>query len=224
MGYGIRVLVEGPRACFTRPEMKAERVSYDVITPSAARGIIEAVYWKPAIRWHIDRIEVLNEIRFDTFRRNELESKLSYRNAKAASERDEPLEISAAANRQQRATLYLRDVRYVIDAHFVLTNCAGEGDTPEKHYNIALRRLRKGQHFMQPVLGCREFPAWVTLIEDGAEPPRDGFYAATEERDLGFMLYDLDFSNPESPDPSFYRAVMRRGVIDVAAARDGVVS
>lgn len=224
MGYGIRVLVEGPRACFTRPEMKAERVSYDVITPSAARGIIEAVYWKPAIRWYIDRIEVLNEIRFDTFRRNELESKLSYRNAKAACERDEPLEISAAANRQQRATLYLRDVRYVIDAHFDLTGCVGEGDTPEKHYNIALRRLRKGQHFMQPVLGCREFPAWVTLIEDGDEPPCDGFYAATEERDLGFMLYDLDFSNPESPAPSFYRAVMHHGVIDVAAARDGVIS
>ena len=224
MGYGIRVLVEGPRACFTRPEMKAERVSYDVITPSAARGIIEAVYWKPAIRWHIDQIEVLNEIRFDTFRRNELESKLSYRNAKAACERDEPLEISATANRQQRATLYLRDVRYVIDAHFDLTDRAGEGDTPEKHYNIALRRLRKGQHFMQPVLGCREFPAWVTIIENGIEPPHDGFYAATEERDLGFMLYDLDFSNPESPNPSFYRAVMRRGVIDVAAASDGVVS
>lgn len=224
MGYGIRVLVEGPRACFTRPEMKAERVSYDVITPSAARGIIEAVYWKPAIRWHIDRIEVLNEIRFDTFRRNELESKLSYRNAKAACERNEPLEISAAANRQQRATLYLRDVRYVIDAHFDLTDRAGEGDTPEKHYNIALRRLRKGQHFVQPVLGCRELPAWVTLIEDGDESPCGGFYAATEERDLGFMLYDLDFSNPESPVPSFYRAVMRHGVIDVAAARDGVVS
>ena len=227
MGFGIRVLVEGPRACFTRPEMKAERVSYDVITPSAARGIIEAVYWKPAIRWQIDRIEVLNEIKFDTFRRNEVGSKISYRNVKAADERGEflePIDTNADAQRMQRSTLYLRDVRYLIDAHFSLTECAGKDDTPEKHYNIVLRRLRKGQHFMQPALGCREFPAWVTLLEDGDEPPCDGFYAATEERDLGFMLYDLDFSNSESPVPSFYRAVMRHGVIDVAAARDGVIS
>lgn len=224
MGYGIRVLIEGPRACFTRPEMKAERVSYDVITPSAARGIIEAVYWKPAIRWRIDRIEVLNEIHFDTFRRNELESKLSYRNAKAACEKDEPLSISASANRQQRATLYLRDVRYVVDAHFEMTDRVGDEDTPEKHYNIILRRLRKGQHFMQPVLGCREFPAKVTLLEEDRELSAAGFYAEVPERDLGFMLYDLDFTNPESPEPHFYRAVMRRGVIDVAEAAGEMVS
>ena len=223
MGYGIRVLVEGPRACFTRPEMKAERVSYDVITPSAARGIIEAIYWKPAIRWRIDYIEVLNEIRFDTFRRNELESKMSYLNAKAACEKGKPLAINSCANRQQRATLYLRDVCYVIDAHFELTDCAGEGDTPEKHYNIVLRRLRKGQHFMQPVLGCRGFPARVSLLEDGQEVA-GGFYAEVPERDLGFMLYDMDFTNPESPEPHFFRAVMRHGVIDVAGAEGGVVS
>ena len=116
MGYGIKVLARGPRACFTRPEMKAERVSYDVITPSAARGLIEAVYWKPAIRWHIDRIEVLNEIRFDTFRRNELGGKLSYRNAKAAMERGEEVWTAANDDRQQRATMYLKDVAYLIDA------------------------------------------------------------------------------------------------------------
>lgn len=147
MGYGIKVLARGPRACFTRPEMKAERVSYDVITPSAARGLIEAVYWKPAIRWHIDRIEVLNEIRFDTFRRNELGGKLSYRNAKAAMERGEEVWTAANDDRQQRATMYLKDVAYLIDAHFTLTEQAGEDDTVEKHYNIALRRLRKGQCF-----------------------------------------------------------------------------
>ena len=223
MGFGIRVHVSGPRACFTRPEMKAERVSYDVITPSAARGIIEAVYWKPSIRWVIDRIEVLNEIRFDTFRRNELASKLSYANAKKACEKDVELHIVASENRQQRAMTYLRDVSYLIDAHFEMTDCAGEQDDgPEKHYNIALRRLRKGQHFVQPVLGCREFPATVKLVED--DEPTRGFYRDVPEKDLGYMLYDLDFSDEESPEPLFFRAVMRHGVIDVALAREKVVA
>ena len=223
MGYGIKVLVEGKRACFTRPEMKAERVSYDVITPSAARGIIEAVYWKPAIQWHIDRIEVLNEIRFDTFRRNELEGKLSYRDARAACERDEDLHVLASRSRQQRATLYLKDVAYVIDAHFTMTSQAGEDDTPEKHYNIALRRLRKGQHFTKPVLGCREFPAAVRLIEGGDAVLRS-HYADVEEKDLGFMLYDLDFTDPASPEPRFFRAIMRHGVIDLTAPDSEVVA
>lgn len=222
MGYGIRVLVQGPRACFTRPEMKAERVSYDVITPSAARGILEAVYWKPAIVWKIDRIEALNKIKFDTFRRNEVESKLSYQVAKKGMTTGSPISISSTEKRQQRAMLYLRDVAYVIDAHFELTPKAGEADTREKHYNIALRRLRKGQCFNQPVLGCREFPAKVTLVEAAEQTPR-GFYADEPEKDLGFMLYDLDFSAEESPVPHFYRAVMRKGVIDVAAASKKVV-
>ena len=220
MGYGIRILAKGPRACFTRPEMKSERVSYDCITPSAARGMIEAVYWKPAIRWQIDRIEVLNEIRFDTFRRNELGGKLSYRNAKAAMERDAELYAVATEDRQQRATLCLRDVAYVIDAHFELTDRAGEDDTVEKHYNIALRRLRKGQCFNQPVFGCREFPADVTLLEDGCGPSAS-FYAGTGERDLGFMLYDIDFEH--AMEPMFYRAVMKDGVIDVIRAREEVL-
>ena len=215
MGYGVRVLVSGARACFTRPEMKAERVSYDVITPSAARGIIEAIYWKPAIRWHIDRIEVLNQIRFDTFRRNELGSKLSYSNAKKACTKNIPVSVVATRVRQQRATMYLKNVAYIIDAHFVLTEMAGEGDTPEKHYNIALRRLRKGQHFNQPVLGCREFPAKVALLENDQNNVPEGFYRNASEKDLGFMLFDLDFSNPDAPEPRFYRAVMKRGVIDV---------
>lgn len=216
MSFGIRILVSGPRACFTRPEMKAERVSYDVMTPSAARGIIEAVYWKPAIEWHIDRIEVLKEIRFDTFRRNELEDKLSYRNAKAACEKGDDVRIFATEKRQQRATLYLRDVSYVVDAHFTMTKRSGKDDTPEKHYNIALRRLKKGQHFMQPVLGCREFPATVSLLEEEGSP--EGFYSDVAEKDLGFMLYDLDFSDPDTPEPYFYRAIMRNGIIDVASA------
>lgn len=220
MGYGITVLMQGPRACFTRPEMKAERVSYDVITPSAARGVIEAVYWKPAIRWVIDGIEVLNEIRFDTFRRNEVGSKLSYVNAKKAMMKGVPVYEDAASDRQQRATMYLRDVAYVVKAHFELTDKAEEGDTVEKHYNIALRRLRKGQHFSQPYLGCREFSADVQLVEEDEGIPHS-YYADVEEKDLGFMLYDIDFMH--DMEPLFYRAVMHRGVIDVKGAFEAVV-
>ncbi len=213
MGYGIAIRVRGEYALFTRPEMKVERVSYDLITPSAARGIIEAVYWKPAIRWVVDRIHVLNEIRFTNIRRNEVGSKISTRNVEQAMKgaRKEPLYISTTDDRQQRAAMVLKDVDYVIEAHFELTKAAGEEDTPEKHYNIILRRLRKGQHFHQPYLGTREFPAQVELIEDGNIPasPLQG------ERDLGWMLYDLDFSNPKDIRPQFFRAVLRDGVLDL---------
>ena len=131
--------------------------------------------------------------------------------------------LVATEQRQQRATLYLKDVAYIVDAHFEMTKKAGETDTPEKHYNIALRRLRKGQCFNQPVLGCREFPAKVTLADESVEL-RDGFYSDVPEKDLGFMLYDLDFSDAESPVPHFYRAVMRNGVIDVAGAAGEMVA
>lgn len=211
MGFGIKVLISGDRACFTRPEMKTERVSYDVITPSAARGILEAVYWKPAIAWKIDSIQVVNEIRFDTFRRNELASKLSYQNAKAAYTKNVPVYVDVMADRQQRATMYLKDVAYIVTAHFEMTALAGESDTPEKHYNIALRRLRKGQCFNQPYLGCREFPATVSLVEDGSV---ESYYQDIDRFDLGFMLYDIDFKN--SMEPMFYRAVMKNGVIDTS--------
>ena len=211
MGFGIKVLISGDRACFTRPEMKTERVSYDVITPSAARGILEAVYWKPAIAWKIDSIQVVNEIRFDTFRRNELASKLSYQNAKAAYTKNVPVYVDVMADRQQRATMYLKDVAYIVTAHFEMTARAGESDTPEKHYNIALRRLRKGQCFNQPYLGCREFPATVSLVEDGSV---ESYYQDIDRFDLGFMLYDIDFNN--SMEPMFYRAVMKNGVIDTS--------
>ncbi|RHB15745.1 type I-C CRISPR-associated protein Cas5 [Collinsella sp. AM41-2BH] len=211
MGFGIKVLISGDRACFTRPEMKTERVSYDVITPSAARGILEAVYWKPAIAWKIDSIQVVNEIRFDTFRRNELASKLSYQNAKAAYSKNVPVYVDVMADRQQRATMYLKDVAYIVTAHFEMTARAGESDTPEKHYNIALRRLRKGQCFNQPYLGCREFPATVSLVEDGTV---ESYYQDIDRFDLGFMLYDIDFKN--SMEPMFYRAVMKNGVIDTS--------
>lgn len=225
MGYGVRVRIRGPRACFTRPEMHTERVSYDVITPSAVRGILEAVYWKPAIRWMIDQIVVLNPIVFETIRRNEVGSKASYQNAKKVMNSGVgALGVDATADRQQRNTLYLVNVDYVVSAHFELVpERCGEGETVQKHYNIALRRLRRGQCFNQPYLGCREFPACVEYLEeDDVVPP--SCFEGEGEHDLGFMLYDLDFSNPKDIRPLFFRALMRDGIIDVAEARGRMVS
>ncbi|MBO9315850.1 MAG: type I-C CRISPR-associated protein Cas5 [Chloroflexus sp.] len=213
MGYGIAIRVQGPYALFSRPEMKVERVSYDVITPSAARGIIEAIYWKPAIRWVIDAIHVLRDIEFTNIRRNEVSEKASVSNAvEVMKGANKLLYIAATEKRQQRAAMVLKNVDYVIEAHFELTDKAGPEDTEEKHYNIALRRLRNGQHFHTPCLGAREFPAKVTLIENKNDIPKSPL-AGT--RDLGWMLYDLDFSNPRDIQPIFYHAVMQDGVINV---------
>lgn len=210
MAYGVKLKVWGDYACFTRPEIKAERVSYDVITPSAARGILEAIHWKPAIRWVIDRIHVLNEIRFENIRRNEVASKIAERTV-ADAMRGKPvaLWLDVTADRQQRATLLLRDVVYVIEAHFEMTDQATEEDTPNKHYNMFVRRARKGQCFHRPYLGCREFPAQFELIEDDTIEPS----VHRGERDLGWMLLDIDFKDGMTP--HFFRAVMRDGVIDV---------
>ncbi len=201
MGYGITVRVRGEYALFTRPEMKVERVSYEVITPSAARGIIEAVYWKPAIRWVIDKIHVLNEIEFTNVRRNEVSDKASV---------GKPYIIVTEA-RQQRAAMVLRNVDYIIEAHFELTQKAGPEDTEAKHYNMVLRRLREGQHFHAPCLGTREFGAQVELIEEGQPLPKSNL----GDRDLGWMLYDLDFSNPRDIQPKFFKAELREGVLDL---------
>lgn len=205
--------------------MHTERVSYDVITPSAARGILEAVYWKPAIRWVIDRIAVINPIAFESVRRNEVASKASMQNAKKVMKAGRgALGIDVTADRQQRNTLYLTNVDYLVWAHFeLMTKESKGGETCEKHYNIALRRLRKGQCFSQPYLGCREFPARVELIEDTAVIPTS-CYAGEGKRDLGFMLYDLDYSDAKNIKPTFFRAVMIDGLIDVDLARRGVVS
>jgi CRISPR-associated protein Cas5d len=217
MGFGIRLLVWGDYACFTRPEMKVERVSYDVITPSAARGILEAIHWKPAIRWVVDRIHVLNEIRFDNLRRNEVGSKIPAGKVKQAM-KGTPIELYqyAAEDRQQRATLLLRDVAYVIEAHFELTDKAGPEDTPEKHYNIALRRVRLGQSYHYPYLGCREFPARFRLIEDDEPIPHS---VHKDEKDLGWMLLDIDYSDDKTP--RFFRAVMKDGIIEVPRMEEG---
>lgn len=214
MSYGVKLHVWGEYACFTRPEMKVERVSYDVMTPSAARGILEAVHWKPAIRWVIDRIHVLNPIRFENIRKNEVGAKISARNAKQAMTADDLSDLHMAVdyNRQQRATMALRDVGYVIEAHFEMTEKAG-GDTPAKHHDIFRRRAQKGQCFHRPALGLREFAADFDWVD--AAPAS----ALSGQQDLGWMLYDIDFANDRKP--HFFRAEMVDGVIDVAAARDG---
>lgn len=214
MSFGIRLHVWGERACFTRPEMKVERVSYDVITPSAARGILEAIHWKPAIRWHIDRIHVLKPIRFESIRRNEVGGKLSPASVAKAMKAGSTAGLVAYVDeeRQQRAATVLRDVGYVIEAHFELSAKAGPEDSVGKHLDIFNRRARKGQCFHAPCLGVREFPASFQLLEEGAATPlpESGLEA---DKDLGWMLHDIDFADGMTP--RFFRAEMRDGVIDV---------
>ncbi|MHC1698639.1 MAG: type I-C CRISPR-associated protein Cas5c [Geobacteraceae bacterium] len=209
MAYGIKLRVWGDYACFTRPEMKVERVSYDVMTPSAARGILEAIHWKPAIRWVIDRIHVLRPIKFDNVRRNEVSSKIPKPNSTAAMRDKKPLFflVDDGGNRQQRASTLLRDVEYVIEAHFEMTDKAGTEDNEGKHLDIFRRRAVKGQFFHQPALGCREFPASFELIEDDVP---ESCYAG-QSKDLGYMLLDIDFNNDMAA--LFFRATMENGII-----------
>lgn len=214
MRYGVRLKVWGERACFTRPEMKVERVSYDVITPSAARGILSAIHWKPAIAWRIDRIHVLNAIRFESIRRNEVGGKISSAMVRKAMKAESTIGLvnHVDEDRQQRAATLLRDVAYVIEAHFDLTLQAGEGDSEGKHLDIFNRRARRGQCFQQPCLGMREFPANFSLIESGTTPPASD-KSLLGERDLGWMLHDIDFDHDMTP--RFFRARMVDGVITV---------
>ncbi|QDF95458.1 type I-C CRISPR-associated protein Cas5 [Azoarcus sp. DD4] len=214
MSFGVRLEIWGERACFTRPEMKVERVSYDVITPSAARGILEAIHWKPAIRWHIDRIHVLNPIRFESIRRNEVGGKLSPASVAKAMKAGSTAGLATYVDedRQQRAATVLRDVHYLIEAHFQLTGRAGPDDSVGKHLDIFNRRARKGQCFHAPCLGVREFPASFELLEEGALPPEPA--AGVElDKDLGWMLHDIDFADGMTP--HFFRACMKKGVIEV---------
>lgn len=222
MAYGIKLKIWGERACFTRPEMKVERVSYDVITPSAARGILDAIHWKPAIRWVVDNIQVLKPIHFESIRRNEVGGKLSTARVGQAIKagRLDDLISCVEDDRQQRAATILRDVAYVIGAHFELTNKAGVEDSVGKHLDIFNRRARKGQCFHTPCLGTREFPASFQLLEGDDRAP-----AANEslrgERDLGWMLHDIDFANGMTP--RFFRAHMLDGLITVPPLAGGDV-
>lgn len=218
IAYGFRLKVWGDYACFTRPEMKVERVSYDVMTPSAARGVLEAIYWKPAIHWNVDKIHVINPIKFDNVRRNERSGKISTANVKnAMNGGDVALYQDNSDDAVQRASLLLRDVCYCIDAHFDISSNNGENETEEKHYSMALRRMRKGQCFHRPYLGCREFPAQFELIE-GELPP--SYYSGRTDgtRDLGIMLWDIDFANDNNA--IFFRAYMEDGVIDIQKCRE----
>lgn len=227
--------VWGDYACFTRPEMKVERVSYDVITPSAARGIYEAIFWKPAIRWHIREIEVLSPINWISIRRNEIGA--------MASTRRKEIFIDEMKNRVQRAGLFLRDVHYRIHAwlEYIPVSqrnktagqvpCqlwdeherksaqesmdnwqAGKDESPGKYLAMFERRAKKGQCFNQPYLGCREFSCFFKFVDNSEH---EKIRPIAENRDFGFMLYDLDFSNPENPTPAFYRPEMVNGRIAV---------
>lgn len=198
----FRVKVWGEHACFTRPEMKVERVSYDVMTPSAARGILEAILWKPAIRWQITQIDVLNPVRWASVRRNEVGAVMSPRAS----------DLFIEDQRKQRAGLFLRDVAYTIHAFFEMTAKAGAEDNVKKFEEMFMRRAGKGQCFHRPYLGCREFAAQFKPLATEEESGPIG-----ETRDLGFMLYDIDHSGSE-PMPMWFRAKLQNGLVHVPAA------
>lgn len=225
--------VTGDFACFTRPEMKVERVSYDVITPSAARAVFEAILWKPAIRWQIEKIEVLKPIRWINLRRNEVGQVISTRNVQTAMNQGHGnLALNIEDERQQRAGLFLRDVKYRLHASFQLQddsqhihryphlNANSDGDASEnsliKFQRMFERRAGKGQCFNQPYLGCREFSAGFNLVDPQQNPSKPA-EELSGERDLGWMLYDLDYSNPEEPTPRFFQARLNDGVITIPA-------
>lgn len=195
----FQVRVKGPIACFTRPEMKVERMSYEVMTPSAARGVLEAILWKPAIRWQIEEIWVGAPISWLSFRRNEVNGRASDR------------EYFADEDRAQRNTVALRDVDYLVKAQFVMTDRAGPDETVTKFEEMFHRRLQKGQHFQQPYLGCREFAAEVSPVAEGFNCI-DG----SVDRPLGLMFYDFDFRSKE-PRPLFFAARLSGGVLKVPA-------
>lgn len=219
MSYGVTIEVGGERALFSRPELSVERLSYDCITPSAAVGILESIYWHPPMKYSIDRIHVLNPINFCSIRRNEVGSKASARTIQTDITNDEgelPY-INTNDDRQQRTSTMLTNVRYVIEAHFDIDeHKLGEGDSAAKFASILKRRLSKGQCFQQPYLGVRECAAWFRAYE-GPVPPR-GYYTGSGNRDLGLMLYGMDYTDPKDITPMFYRVVMCDGLIDVAGS------
>lgn len=207
----MKLKVWGDDACFTRPEMKVERVSYDVMTPSAARGILDAILWKPAIIWRIKKIEILNEIKWQSVRRNEVEKKIPITNVTAAMKNGKgDLAIWIEDDRQQRAGLFLKDVAYIIHAYFEFTTQKGAADNIKKFEEMFERRVRKGQCHHFPVLGNREFPAYFAPVE-GEQ------CLCSLNKDLGFMLYDLDYQDADEPiaQPYFFRAEIKNGCLNV---------
>lgn len=211
--------VRGELACFTRPEMKVERVSYDVMTPSAARAIFDAILWKPAIRWEVERIDVLRPIAWSSIRRNEVGSKVPVDSVRTAMRRGRPEDLALYVDddRQQRASLLLRDVSYRIWARPSLTSRAGPDDSIQKFDAMFRRRASRGQCVNQPYLGCREFACAFELVDEPAAP------TIGETRDLGVMLYDLDFTDPAHPAPMFFRATLQDGTVHVPAPDSAAV-
>ena len=208
----IQVEVSGPYALFSRPEMKVERVSYDVITPSAARGLLESIYWHPGLSWKIDRIYVCNPIRFTNIRRNEVKDIVSGSSVKSVMKSGKgEIYIATSESIQQRAAMVLKDVRYVIEAHFDMTDNAAASDNPGKFQDIMKRRLERGQFYSMPYMGTREFPAHFKPC--GAIPECPDELKGT--RDLGWMLLDMDDTDRSDIQPRFFRATMVDGVIDV---------
>ena len=212
MSYGVRLEVWGDFACFTRPELKVERFSYPVITPSAARGILEALFWHPGLRWIIDKIYILSEIQYTTLRRHELKAKISASNVLSFAAKGEgELYQSTKDDIQQRASTVLKEPHYIIEAHFEMTEHANPSDNPGKFREIFLRRARKGQCYHMPYLGCREFPAHFRLYEE--ESIAAAYHGET--RDLGLMLYDIDYSDSNNLRPIFFHAQLTNGVLDL---------
>ncbi len=208
----IMMEVWGEYAAFNRPEMKVERVSYDVMTPSAARGIIEAVFWHPGLRWIIDKIYVCNPIQMTSIKRNEVRSKLNVRNAKTVMQGGQKnLYLNTKEEIQQRSALVLKNVRYVILAHFEMTEKANASDNPGKFQDMIKRRLQKGQCYHTPYLGVREFPARFKWHDEKEEVVT----AYQGEMDLGYMLYDLDYHGKTGIEPTFFHAKLIDGVLDV---------
>ena len=207
----VFVEVWGDYGCFSRPELKVERVSYDVITPSAARGILDAIFWHPGMRWIVDRIYVLSPIRFANIRRNECKSKISCAKVRTVMNCGKgDLCLYTSEDIQQRAAMVLQDVHYVIEAHFEMSSHAAPSDNPGKFQDMMKRRLDKGQCFHQPCFGTREFPARFRRWPGKTVP------TIHEDRDLGLMLYDMDYSDRSDIRPMFFRAKMVGGVVDVA--------
>ncbi|MBQ1903154.1 MAG: type I-C CRISPR-associated protein Cas5 [Ruminococcus sp.] len=237
MSYGFKVIVEGDYALFTHNAMKVERVSYDVPTVSALEGLIKSVYWKPPIRYVIDRIIVFNPIKFINVRRNELKSKIPLSAVRNQMKGVGSAQICASEERTQRAGMILKDVKYGIEFHFELTGLKADhaDESEEKHYNILLRRLKNGQCFRQPCLGCREFAVnSIQLVEDFDLSAVDE--SLKGDIDLGYMLYRMNFEDGGRPinndwdspkfsdkaDPVYYRPHMINGVIDVKKYKEGV--
>ena len=218
----IQVEVWGDYACFTRPEMKTERVSYDVMTPSAARGLLESIYWHPGLRWVIECIHVCSPIRFTNIRRNEVKDVISARAVKSVMEKGKGIDelyLATTESIQQRAAMVLKDVHYVIDAHFDMTDKAAPGDNPGKFQDIIKRRLERGQCYSMPYFGTREFAAHFARCTELPPCPEE----LLGERDLGWMLWDMDSTDPQDIKPKFFRAKLVDGAMDVPPPESGEV-